>query len=365
MAATPAPTFTDLFNTGKAEAQNRRPDLTFDVGDVSEFYMAAGAAMADHLVSYVTQRVLATFLDGASGDDLTTLADDRYNIQRNPATFATGTLTFTRASGALTGTIPAGTVVATVKDSLGNEIQFSTDVDLGWNVAELTKTVAASANVSGYDGNVAAATIVRVITSGLFDTFTVNNVARFAGGGPQEEDASLRERCRSFTQTLRRATKAALEYGAIQTPGAGVTTASAVEPGDGTVSLYVSDGSGSSSPTMTALVQTEINNNWRAAGIVVNVTGGVLYLLTGIDITLTTRAGVNSAAIAESIKNAVVARLAKLKLGESCSQTIIKQAVGTVDPDGILDVTVNSPVGTVSPGANGLLRTTAVNVTVN
>ena len=62
MATTPAPSFADLFNTGKAEAQNRRPELTFDEGDISEMEMASAAAMADHILGYVAERIKATYL---------------------------------------------------------------------------------------------------------------------------------------------------------------------------------------------------------------------------------------------------------------------------------------------------------------
>ena len=116
-----APSFNDYFNTGRAEAQNRQPSLTFDPGDITEFYMAAGAAMADHLTGYAAERVRATFLDGASSDDLTTLADDRYNIQRIPPAFATGVINISRPSAAAgAGTVVAGTVVATLKDPSGD-----------------------------------------------------------------------------------------------------------------------------------------------------------------------------------------------------------------------------------------------------
>jgi phage-related baseplate assembly protein len=362
---TTAPTYQDIFNTGKAEAISRRPDLTFDVGDISEFYMAAGAAMADHIVSYVTQRVQATFLDGASGDDLTTLADDRYNIQRLFDTEAQGTVTISRATAVSNGIIPAGTVFATAKDAQGNEVQFTNDADVPFPPGTFSQAfVSCTCTQTGVLGNVDVNKITRVVTGGLFDTFTVTNPSRFAGGAPQEDDSSLRERCRSFTQTLRRGTLAALVYGAIQTAGAGVATASAVEPGDGTVSLYVSDSSGNSSPGMVTLVQAEIPN-WRAAGIPVNVYGGALFNLTGIDITLSVRAGVSTTAIAANIKSAIVARLAKLKIGEACSPTLIKQAVGTVDPSGILEVVVNSPAVTVVPSASQLIRTTTADITVH
>jgi hypothetical protein len=116
---------------------------------------------------------------------------------------------------------------------------------------------------------------------------------------------------------------------------------------------------------MIQQVQTEIEN-WRAGGIVVNVYGGVLFTIGGgIILSLTTRPGVVSATIAGDIKKAIVARVNKLKIGEALSATLIKNAVATVDPNGILDVTISNPVGTVDPGANGLIRVTEGEITVN
>jgi phage-related baseplate assembly protein len=205
--------------------------------------------------------------------------------------------------------------------------------------------------------------VVRVVTTGLFDTFSVTNAARMAGGNPQESDDSLRQRCRDFVTTLRRGTLAALEYGAKTVSG--VAVASAVEPGDGTVSLYVSDNSGSSSPTMLSAVVTEMLN-WRAGGVVLNVLGGAVYSIAGgIVLTLTTRPGVNSAALAANIKSAIISRVNKLKIGEVLTATMLKQAITSVDPDGISDVSLSSPVGNVDPGASGLIRVTAGEITVS
>jgi uncharacterized phage protein gp47/JayE len=360
-----APTFDDYFQAGRAEAINRRPDLTFDTGDITEMEQAAAAAMADHLTEYAASRVKATFLDGAFGDDLTTLADDRYGIQREQANAATVTVTFTRSSGVLTGTIPGGTVVATQKDSLGNEVQYITNADDGWSVGALTHSIACTCTQNGVVGNVAAGAINRLVTTGLFDTFTITNAARAAGGAEEEDDDSLKDRCRAFFTTLRRGTLAALEFGAKTV--AGCANAIAAEPGDGTVSLFISDSGGGSSPTLISNVATEIEN-WRSAGVVVNVFGGTVYTIPTINVSLTLRPGV--AVSLTDVRNAVVGRVNKLKIGEDLTLTLIKNAVATVDPDGILDVVVNIPAGTVS-AVDGfgrrsiLLRTIAANITVS
>lgn len=363
MATITAPTFNDLFNLAKSEAANRRPELTFDEGDISEFYAVASAAMADHLIGYLAQRVKETFLDGAEDDALTTLADDRYNIQRMAATQATGTVAFTRSVGTLVGTIPAGTVVSTQTNAAGVQIQFTTDTDLGFNSGDLSKTVNVTAAIAGSSGSVAAGTVTAIVTSGLFDTFTCTNAAQMAGGNDGESDDSLRQRCRDYVTTLRRGTLAALEYGALTISG--VTVASAVEPGDGTVTVYVSDATGASSPGMISAVAAEMIN-WRAGGVVVNVAGGQVYSIAGgITLTLTTKPGVNSSSVAADIQNAIVARVNKLGIGDTLSATQIKQAVASVDPDGITDVTITNPVGTVDPGPSGLIRITASSIVVS
>lgn len=360
-----APTFDDYFQAGRAEAIDRTPTLTFDEGDISEMEMAASAAMADHLTEYAAERVKATFLDGAFGDDLTILADDRYNIQRLSASSATVTATFSRTSGTLTGTIPAGTVIATQKDTLGREVQFITDGDQGFSVGQLSAAIACTCTLPGSQGNVAAGAINRLVSTGLFDTFSVTNAARAAGGAEQEDDDSLKGRCRQFYSTLRRGTLEALEFGAKGV--AGVSNATAAEPGDGTVSMFVSDASGGSSPTMISNVTTEMDN-WRAAGVIVNVFGGSVVTVAGIDISLTLRAGV--VVKASDVQAAVAGRINKLKIGEDLSTTLIKNAASSVDPDNILDVVVNSPAGTVSAldgfGRRSIvLRTIAANVTVH
>jgi uncharacterized phage protein gp47/JayE len=165
-----APTLNDLFETGRTEALIRRPELTFDEGDVSEMLTFGSAAQADHVVGYAAGRFRATYLDGAIGDELTALADDR-GVQREPATSGTGVVTFSRASaGAGAGTITAGTVVATERDAFGKEIQIATDDAVSYGALETgTKTVAATAVLTGPSGNVDAATVVRII-SNVFDS---------------------------------------------------------------------------------------------------------------------------------------------------------------------------------------------------
>jgi uncharacterized phage protein gp47/JayE len=357
-----APTLAELFDSFKAEAQDRRPDLTFDDGDITEMFAFGGAAMADHITGWLAQRIAETYLDGARGETLTRLADDHWNIQRREASYAFGDLSFNRATAAAgAGTIAAGFVVATVKDPLGREIQVTTDADVSYGALETgAKIVACTARVAGVGGNVAANQLT-VIKDTLFDsTITVNNPAAIAGGAEAEGDDELRARVRDFSATVRRATLAALEYGAKQVSG--VANATAVESATGIVSLYVSDSSGSSNPTMIANVTTEIAN-WRAAGVLVQVFGGTVTNIA-IVVAVTARTGVNTTALVANIKSAIVAKVNKLKIGEKLYHQQIRDAVASVDPDGIADVVVTTPALDLQPAATELIRTNAGLITV-
>jgi hypothetical protein len=209
---------------------------------------------------------------------------------------------------------------------------------------------------------VAAGAINRVVSTIFDSTIAVTNSAVTVGGGEEETDEELRERIRSFSTTLRRGTLAALEYGALQV--ATVSQSTAVEDSTtGLTTVYVTDASGASNAAMVADVVDELEN-WRAAGSLVTVTGGSLYTLNPIQITLSVRTGVDTAAIAADVKDAIVARIARLKIGETCRREIIQQAALNVDPDNITGCTVVLPAADVDPADNQVIRTLAAYITV-
>ena len=358
-----APSWDDLYNDAKAELVNRRPDLNVNEGDISDMLMAAIAAVGDRLVGYAADLTRATFVDGARGNDLTKLASDHWNLSRIPAIQSIGQVSFTRLSGTLVGDIAPGTVVATTVDPLGNSVQFTTNANIHWGSGVLgPQSVGVTAVTGGISGNVAAGSITR-INGALFDTFTVTNSAAVIGGAEAESDDQLRNRIRAYSQTLRRGTLAALEYGALTVPA--VKNASAVEDTTtGIVTVYVTDGGGSSNAQMVSDVVFALED-WRAAGSDVIVTGGGLYQLNPIQITLAVRTGVDTLAIANDVKNAITARIGKLRIGETCSRSIIQQAALNVDVDSIIGCTVVLPAADVVPTNSQLIRTDPTFITVS
>ena len=338
-----APSFSDLLAQGEAEAQARRPDLTFIDGDITVAQLHAASAMADAVIRFAAQAFKATFLDGAAGDDLTALVDDHLNLQREAASAAQVELSFSRPEAGTepSGTIPAGTTVATAFDADGNEVQFTTDTGLAFGTSVLGPlTVQATAVDTGREGNVNAATIVRVIDQPSFDpTFTVTNVAAAAGGNAEESDPDLRTRARAFYATLRRGTLAALEFGAKQVTEVRVAKGSE-NITTGEVTVLVSDADGNSTLQMISDVVAELEN-WRCAGTNVQVTGGTQLEVT-MTITLTAVAGYDVDANASTFADAVENRIAKLKGGEVMYLDSIIGALIAVAADDVLEVAFDS-----------------------
>lgn len=357
----PAPSWSDLYNDAKAELVLRRPDLTVDDGDIADMLMAAISAVGDRVVGYAADQVRATFVDGARGSDLTKLADDHWGLTRVAAVQAIGSVAFSRAATVLSGDVPAGTVIATVPDATGTIVEFTTNTLVHFAVGVAGPlSVNVTAVTGGIAGNLVLGKITRISTT-LFDTFTVAQAAPTLGGAEAESDDELRARIRVFTTTLRRGTLAALEYGALQVPQ--VRQSTAVEDVSGIVTVYVTDINGASNAAMVSDVLDELEE-WRAAGALVNVTGGALYSLNPIQITLAVRAGTNTAAIALDVKKAIAARVGKLKIGETCYRAIIQQAALNVDLDSIIGCTVVLPAADVVPSANQIIRTDVSYITV-
>lgn len=371
-----APSFSDLVTVGTAELQAARPDLLVAEGDITLAMLHAAAAMNDAVLRYAAQAFKNTFVDGASGDDLTTLVDDHFNIQRQAATASEVTLTFTRASaGGGSGTIDAGTVVATNFDANGETVQFTTDSAIVFSAAQLTGSVNATCTTTGRTTNVDTGTVTRLVDT-LFDSnISCANADPAAGGNDEETDAELRSRTKLYLQSLRRGTLASLETGALQVPT--VRMARAVEDEETLlVTLYVSDIDGNSTPEMISDVETEIVN-WKAAGTSLTVTGGSRVLLN-FDITIASyRDGFDVAANASVIEEALEGRIAKLKAGETLFLDSVIAAVIATFPEDIFDITITSitkqtldddvgesqPIDDIEASATEVLRAGTITVT--
>ncbi len=352
-----APSVQDLVDQGLAEAQFRRADLLFSDGDVTLAQIHAGAAMADACIRYAAQALAATFIDTAKGDDLTALVDDHLDLQRQPATASSVTLSFTRTSGGAGETIEGGTTVATAIGADGREVRFTANGDTvvaGGDNGPIS--VAATCTVAGRDGNVAIAAITRIVDALDDATWTVTNAAVAAGGNEEESDEQLRQRARTFWQTLRRGTLAALEFGALTVPA--VRVAVATESASGLVTVTVSDEDGNNNAQMIADVQVALES-WRAAGVPVTTAGGTQYLVDVVAV-LYVVDGFDLLAATPLLEEAVVQRGRKQRTGKVLRLDQLTTAIIGVDPDGIEHVDFTLPVGDVTPTSTQTIRINTV-----
>lgn len=373
-----APSFDELHDLGKAEVQLQRPRLGVRVGDVAHMLISAAAAMADRLVGWFSERISATFLDGAQGDDLTRLAADHWGIQRRPAIKSATSVILNRASAnATVQTIPAGTVLATVRDTRGVEIRFITTTPAQWaSSTNGLRTVNVEAEIAGVVGNLADINLItRIISSPpAGGVYTIVSSGQPAGGADIENDTDLRDRVRRYPSTLRRGTLYALEYGALSTPGAGVSKANAIQSDSGTVTIYVSDASGASSGgtrevdpdlyddgLMTTRVAIELLN-WACAGSFVQVIGGAVQTVN-IDVVLVVRIGVDVPQLITDVTNAISSRVNRLNIGDVLYKSDIINAGKAVDPDNIVDIVVLNPALDTAPSNPGnLIRSGVITV---
>lgn len=356
-----APSFDDLIGQFEAEALAQNSELAFNDGDVTEAQAHGAGAMGDAAIRFTVQSFKETFIDGAKGDALTALVLDHCNIQRQPATASQAAITLTRTSGVGAFAFVAGSVVGSEFDAAGNTVLYTLDADVNFGLGDNgPHPGAVTATVLGKAGNVAAGKINRVVTVVAGQTLAVTNAAVAGGGNEQESDEELRVRARLFWQTLRRGTLAALEFGALQVSSVRIVKASE-DLSTGFVTVVVSDSDGNSTAQMIADVVLELEN-WRAAGVTVNVYGGtqLLVAVTGV---LTVVDGVDAAVLAPLVAEAVAARLNKSKQGERVYLDSLKAAGINVDPDAIEALTFSVPAADVEPTTYQVPRAGTITIT--
>jgi len=355
------PSWNDMYDLGLYAALMRRPGLVVHEGDVFDALLCAGATIGDYALGRGEAKFRATYLDGADGDDLTEEARDR-GVTRDEGAAAIGQVSFARLSAAAgAGTIPAGTRVATEPDETGASATYTLDADVAFGALALSAVGQATCTEVGSAGNAEPATITRILDT-VFDTsITVSNADRFVGGAERQSDEDLRDETRGFYLTRARGTVDAIVQGAKQVRQVKRVTVDV--SGIGEILVYVADANGNGNDTMTAAVTAELAN-WAGAADVYSVIAGEIYEQP-VQVTLTVRAGVSIAGLVDRVVKAIVARLRRLRPGETLARSIIAAAALEVDRERITNCTVVVPAADVTPTtANQSIRATVAGTTV-
>ncbi len=358
------PTRLDLFAIGRDYTLQRAtridPQQVDIAGSDVNIFVGSVSQIAFSLVLQLAYAINSLLLDGATDEDLDRYALDRYNITRQGASAAVGSVVFSRpnviAGG---GTVPAGTKLITLTG-----IEYITTTDAVFGASSLTAEAFVRAVQAGRDTQVGKNAIRRFqdITLIFDQTLQVNNPESTAGGEPAESDDDFRSRIRDFWTSARRGTLSAIEFGARQVPGVASSQAvealtSGLQPAR-VVLLYVSDASGVSSVALGAAVRQELNE-YRAAGISV-ITSTSQPQIVSISLKLVFKAGVNTSLLADAIRGAVFEYINSLPVNGTLYRAEILSVLSRFVQDGlIIDAnTLVEPSGDIVPDAGKTLRTT-------
>jgi len=287
-----------------------------------------------------------------------------FGITQTQATYATGNVTFTIGAAQPTNVyIPAGTLVSTS----GGIVFFTTSASY-ITAGQLSVTIGVQAQNAGTAGNVAAGSIIQVI-SALPYAITVSNGAATSGGADLEPITETLTRFNAVSQALAACTPVALAAGVLNytLSGTGETVkySTCYEPwlaqaASGVTSgftvgydIYVDNGSGTASNDLLSGVTNLINGTpgLGPAGVpfavyavnAVPVSGVVNAVAAPFFVTQT-------AAITTAIQTSVDAYFAALQFGQDVSQGALLAQVADATYGQVSSIEVNlTPSGAYIP----------------
>ena len=237
------------------------PTTSWQPGSVPRTLLKADSTALADLRAVVTAICKGGFLDDATGDWLTLLAKGVFDLDRAPSVFMQGTVTLTCAAGAGPYTVAPGALL--VSDGTRRWRSLNTSNLAVTTSAPASVTVQAESPGDAY--NVAGGTVTAIVSpalAGLSASAAAGVAWVLINGTAEESDASLRARCRARWSTLGRgANLAAYEYMATTAPAAPTITRASAVPGsgDGTLTVYVAQGTSAATSPQVAEVQAYID----------------------------------------------------------------------------------------------------------
>jgi uncharacterized phage protein gp47/JayE len=262
------------------------------------------ATMGQELVYHIARVARDRLLSTAKGEELDRLVFDWFSLLRKPAAAATCKCKFTCTRN---GILNIGTKVGTTDGKeyiLTETLSFSAQGQSLYGTVVCTQT--------GEIGNTKANTIVKFLSPTFDPDMTVTNEEPAVGGCDIESDESLRERARSFWQVVQRGTLLAIQNGALTIPQVAkavayetnITNSAGATIGK-IVSLAVAAQNQGGNQAIVNLVKQELDN-WRPAGVHVNVIACEVIWLNVIQLQVSWRVGANVELAKERIKTKIV-----------------------------------------------------------
>ena len=364
------PTRADLYSIGRsylvARAKKIDPAQVDIEGSDANIFVGSPSVVADYIVKQLGFSVAAQTLDGAEREDLDRYAFDRYQLPRKGAVAARGQVRFFRT----VATVGAGSIAANTRLRTLTGVEYITTTTASFGVGDLEAVSNVRAIEAGKSSQVGSNSIRQFVTPGsVFDgSIQVTNDIPMAGGEDAEQDDEFRARIRDFWRSARRGILAAIEFGARTVPG--VVSALAVETlnliGEPTrlVELFIADSSGVANRQLADDVDVALAE-YRAGGINVIIYTSLPFLVSVV-LKLSFRANVDTIALTEEIRNAVVSYVNSLPVNGPLYVGELMVVLSRFKDDGLIvdGGSVVAPVGDLVPTPGQTLRTVLGNVTV-
>ena len=319
----------------------------FNVGSAIRALFDAFSIEAENLYMLTMENISEGIETGLMG---------AFDFTPREATYAYGDLTIEFNNAPTTQMIiPMGAAFST--GDVNSSLLYQTRDNYIVNPDQSTITVTVYANTSGAVGNVNA-NMINYVQSNVYNVARVYNKGAFLTGTDAEDYDKTKSRFQLYIESLGKATKSAIKYGALTIPE--VHSVYVYEQ-TGLVTVYVADANGNLSDTLKTAVESVLED-YRPAGIqlvvsamqktLVDVSASITFINPSIvtDTTLT--------ALSQTIQN-------YLNSLEADSDLIVTQLVKTLinADDNILDVELSDPIENLIIAPEEIIR--AGEVTIN
>ncbi len=334
--------FTTLVRDQVTAIQGRAAGLVdFTIGSLLRAITESNASILQWLQQLIVTLLATTRASTSSGTDLDSWMAD-FGFYRLSASFATGSVTYSRFTPTNSALIPIGAMVGSTDGSQ----QFSVTIDTtnvlynatlgGYLIpgGTASATVPVIASTAGAAGNALIGTVT-VIVGSIPGIDTVTNTTVFANGVDPETDEAFRARFVLWVQSLSKATKAAIGF-ALSSMQQGVSYTLTENQDYSGNTLYgyfyavVDDGSGA--PSGAFLVS--------AAAAIESVRGfttryGVfppVLVTANVAMTITTDPSVTHSVVVAQVTTAIQAYVSGLTLGQILPYTQLAAIAYAVSP---------------------------------
>lgn len=366
--------FTTLVRDQVTAIQGRAAGLVdFTIGSLMRAITESNASVLQWLQQLIVTLLATTRASTSSDADLDSWMAD-FGFYRLSASFATGSVTYSRFTPTNSALIPIGALVGSTDGSQQFSVTIDTtnamyDAALGGYLipaGTASATVPVIASTAGAAGNALIGTVT-VIVGSISGVDTVTNSAVFANGVDPESDEAFRARFVLWVQSLSKATKAAIGY-ALSSMQQGVSytlTENQDYSGDllyGYFYAVVDDGSGAPSGAFLVSAGAAIES---VRGFTTRYGVFAPSLVTAnVGMTITTDPSVTHSVVVAQVTTALQAYISSLHLGQILPYTQLAATAYAVSPaiTNVSGVLLNGGIADVGATNKQVIRPGTVTV---